>query len=107
MKAEEERVKESVDAAKCLVMDVKVVRALKTLYGVCEELDDPTPIYKAIYGAYVAKAMNAMVIREGVDGVCGIYRLRNKISGLSYVGQSVNIGNRWKEHAKRGSGADG
>ena len=29
---------------------------------------------------------------------CGIYRIVNKVSGKSYVGQSTNIGDRWISH---------
>ena len=29
---------------------------------------------------------------------CGIYRIVNKTSGKSYVGQSINIGDRWISH---------
>lgn len=31
----------------------------------------------------------------------GIYKIENKINGRVYIGQSVNIENRWREH-KRG-----
>lgn len=30
--------------------------------------------------------------------ICGIYRITNKINGKSYIGQSVNIKNRWYVH---------
>lgn len=29
---------------------------------------------------------------------CGIYKITNKINGLSYIGQSTQIEKRWKEH---------
>ena len=29
---------------------------------------------------------------------CGIYSIKNKITGQLYIGQSVNIERRWKEH---------
>jgi group I intron endonuclease len=34
---------------------------------------------------------------------CGIYRITNVISGRSYVGQSVNIHSRWKDHSRDAS----
>lgn len=32
---------------------------------------------------------------------CGIYKITNKINGKVYIGQSINIENRWKEHKSR------
>ena len=31
---------------------------------------------------------------------CGIYKIQNKIDGKAYIGQSINIERRWKEHKK-------
>lgn len=31
---------------------------------------------------------------------CGIYMIKNKINGKMYVGQSVNIEKRWREHCR-------
>ena len=31
--------------------------------------------------------------------ICGIYKITNKINGKSYIGQSINIKNRWQVHA--------
>lgn len=31
---------------------------------------------------------------------CGIYKITNKINGHSYIGQSLNIEQRWTEHKK-------
>jgi group I intron endonuclease len=36
----------------------------------------------------------------------GIYKITNILNEKVYVGQSVDIGNRWKQHARRGCGAD-
>lgn len=32
------------------------------------------------------------------EKVCGIYKITNKINGMSYCGQSVNCMNRWNKH---------
>lgn len=34
---------------------------------------------------------------------CGVYVIRQKVSGRSYVGQSIDVARRWEEH-KRGQG---
>ena len=32
---------------------------------------------------------------------CGIYKITNNINGKVYIGQSVNITRRWREHRTR------
>lgn len=32
------------------------------------------------------------------EKVCGIYKITNKINGMSYVGQSKNCMERWSQH---------
>ena len=38
---------------------------------------------------------------------CGIYLIENKQTGQKYIGQSVNIENRWRQHIKGYNYADG
>ena len=90
-----------------IMLDDRCRNELTTLYSICANLSNPTPIYKTIYTYYVSKAMGNLVLLEDVEGKCGIYCITNIRTGMRYVGQSVNVGNRWKEHAKRGCGADG
>lgn len=32
------------------------------------------------------------------DALCGIYKITNNVNGKAYIGQSINIKNRWKDH---------
>ncbi len=36
--------------------------------------------------------------RQETKPVCGIYQIRNKVSGLTYIGQSSHIARRWASH---------
>jgi len=36
----------------------------------------------------------------------GIYKITNINNGKVYIGQAVNIAERWRQHIKRGVGAD-
>lgn len=36
----------------------------------------------------------------------GIYKITNIHNGMCYIGQAVNIAERWKQHIKRGVGAE-
>lgn len=38
------------------------------------------------------------------EKICGIYKITNKINEKSYIGQSVDIYRRWKQHKKIGRG---
>lgn len=60
------------------------------------------PVYKAIYEIYFRGPVKELGVRLGAVGVSGIYKIVNVNSGKVYVGQSVDIAERWKQHIKRG-----
>jgi hypothetical protein len=61
------------------------------------------PLYKAIYEIYFRGPVKELGVKLGATGVCGIYKITNVNSGKVYVGQSVDIAERWKQHIKRGT----
>lgn len=80
---------------------------LDELNAAIRHLKNPMPFYKAIYDIYYKNKVNDLVLRVvGSERVSGIYKITHISSGKTYVGQSVDIGERWKQHAKRGCGAD-
>ena len=94
---------------------------LKELEEVAKKLRNATPLYKAIYEIYYAGALKKLVADCGANAKCGIYRLwvvvpqdevgesaakNSEPRVLNYVGQSVDIGERWAQHIKRGLGLD-
>lgn len=80
---------------------------LRELNEAIVKLRNPMPFRKAIYDIYYKNKVNDLVLRViGKDKVQGIYKITHIESEKSYVGQSVDVGNRWKQHCKRGTGAD-
>jgi hypothetical protein len=62
---------------------------------------------KAIWKIYYEKPYTDLVGRViGNDVVSGIYKITNLENQMCYVGQSVNLADRWKQHLKRGIGAE-
>lgn len=68
---------------------------------------NPEPVNKVIWKTYYEKPYTDLVGRVIGSGVhCGIYKITNLQNNMCYVGQSTNIAERWKQHIKRGLGAD-
>lgn len=72
-----------------------------------KELNDPSIVSKIIWSAFVMKPTTDLCNRVlGSGSICGIYKITNKQTGDIYIGQSVNIADRWKQHIKCGLGID-
>ena len=70
-------------------------------------LRSPEPLYKVIYKMYYEKPYTDLIGRVVGSGVhCGIYKITNLKNNMCYVGQSANIAERWRQHIKRGVGAE-
>ena len=64
-------------------------------------------INKIVWKCYYEKPTNDLTGRVvGGKGKIGIYKITNIQNNKCYVGQSVDIAERWKQHIKRGVGAD-
>ena len=71
------------------------------------DLDDTLALNKAIWKIYYEKPYSDLVGRViGKDCVSGIYKITNLENQMCYVGQSVDLADRWKQHLKRGIGAE-
>ena len=71
------------------------------------QLHDPSIVSKVIWSTYIIKPTGDLCNRVlGSDKVCGIYKLTNKATGQVYIGQSVNVAERFKQHIKCGLGID-
>lgn len=70
-------------------------------------LRDKEPLNKVIWKYYYEKPTTDMIGRVVGSGVhTGIYKLTEIATGKCYVGQAANIADRWKQHIKRGVGAE-
>ena len=78
------------------------------LSNIQSQLFDPSIVSKAIWSSYIMKPTNEMCKRvlETSSPVCGVYKITNKKTDEIYIGQSVNIADRWKNHIKCGLGID-
>lgn len=70
-------------------------------------LNDPEPLNKVIWKVYYEKPTSDLIGRVIGEGIkSGIYKITDTTSGKCYVGQSVNLSERWRQHIKRGLGAE-
>ena len=70
-------------------------------------LRDKESLNKVIWKVYYEKPYTDLVGRVvGSKTKTGIYKITNIENGMCYVGQAVNIAERWKQHIKRGIGAE-
>ena len=71
------------------------------------KLKKPEPVNKVIWKTYYEKPYTDLIGRVVGAGVhTGIYKITNIENKMCYVGQAVNIADRWKTHIKRGLGAE-
>ena len=81
--------------------DVKKLENLKL------SLHNPVILSKLIWTQYFQKQTTELCNRVlGTDKISGIYKITNIITNQCYIGQSVDISQRWKDHIKCGLGID-
>lgn len=77
------------------------------LYTIVPVLRNREPLDKVIWKMYYEKPTTDLIGRLiGTQTKTGIYKITNLINGMSYIGQSVNIADRFKAHIKAGLGID-
>lgn len=91
----------------CLTPTLAEITDIQTLEEVKKKLFNPRILSMLIWTTFFQKDMTALCNRViGTDKKCGIYKITNQLDDMCYVGQSVDIANRWKDHAKHGLGID-
>lgn len=78
------------------------------LRDIMPELKQPEVLGKLIWKVYLEKAYSDLCGRLFGDKtrVTGIYKITNLKNEMCYVGQAVNVIDRWKQHIKRAVGAE-
>lgn len=80
---------------------------IETLDKIKYSLRQPVLINKLIWTSYFQKQTTELCNRiVGTQKKCGIYKITNIKTQQCYIGQSVDIATRWKDHIKCGLGID-
>lgn len=84
--------------------DLEEVYKLK---DISKFLRNKEPLNKVIWKVYYEKPYTDLIGRViGKGQKTGIYKITNIKNKMCYVGQAVDVSNRWKQHIKRGLGAE-
>lgn len=101
-----EEIKLKADIYKIQLSDIDK-EEIQILRELTKQLRNPEPLNKVIWKMYFEKPTNDLINRVIGTGVhCGIYKITDPSTSRCYVGQSVNLADRWKQHIKRGLGAE-
>lgn len=78
------------------VNDISLLRELQTRFFKKEAID------KLIWETYYKPSYDALMSKlfPKASKVCGIYKITNLITGQAYIGQSVDIKERFRQHIK-------
>lgn len=92
----------SIDISETALSDIKILESIKP------QLQSPRILSMLIWTTFFKKPMTDLCNRvlKTTNTVCGIYKITNKTNGKCYIGQSVDVDKRLKEHAKCGLGID-
>ena len=83
------------------------IEEIEILRSATKNLRNKEPINKVIWKVYYEKPFTDLIGRVVGNKVkTGIYKITNLENGMCYVGQAANIADRWKQHVKRGVGAE-
>lgn len=80
---------------------------IKVLRSIMPQLRDKVILNKLIYKTYYEKPYNELIGRTlGSSTKTGIYKITCLLDGKCYIGQAVGVQERWRQHIKRGLGAE-
>lgn len=83
------------------------IEEIKKIRSILPYLRDKEPLNKVIYKVYYEKPYTALIGRVLPHAcITGIYKITNIQNGMCYIGQSVAVAERWRQHIRRGVGAE-
>lgn len=83
------------------------IEEIKLLRSIEPHLRDKETLNKVIWKSYYEKPTTDLIGRVIGSGIhTGIYKITNLNNQMCYVGQAVDLAARWKQHIKRGIGAE-
>lgn len=90
-----------------MVLPKEDIDEIKHLRSITPYLRNSEPLNKVIWKVYYENPCSDMIGRVlGTDVKTGIYKITNLQNNMCYVGQCVDAASRWKQHIKRGIGAE-
>ena len=102
----EKQIQENIDFY-CLTLPVNDRDDIQRLEKVKKDLHNPRILSMLIWQTFFQKNMTTLCNNVlGTKTVTGIYKITNLNTNMCYMGQAVDVANRWKEHAKCGLGID-
>lgn len=103
-RAEEVKQKEQFYKLNLSEIDIEEIKKLRSIIPYLRSAE---PINKVIWKIYYEKSYTDLIGRVIGQGIhTGIYKITNIENQKCYIGQAVNIADRWKQHIKRGVGAE-
>lgn len=83
------------------INDTKILREIEY------KLNNPRVLRMLIWSNFYQKPMTQLCNNVvGTTVKTGIYKITNQLTDVCYIGQAVDIAERWKKHAKCGLGID-
>ena len=102
----EKQVKEEL-AFYCLPLSDIDKADIDILETIKPKLNKPRVLSMLIWSSFFQKPMTTLCNNVlGTSIVTGIYKITNQKTDMCYIGQSVDLASRWKQHAKCGLGID-
>lgn len=90
-----------------IILNQADLKEIELLREIIPHMRNSRSICKIIWESYFRTPTNELVNRVvGTGTHCGIYRITNLLDGRSYIGQSVDLAERIKQHVKCGLGID-
>ena len=97
---------EKDDFIKAHSMGLSVVEKsdISLIRGFAPKLAFKEVMYKLIWSQYYQSKLQALRKSLDADKATGIYKITNTKNNKVYIGQAVDIGDRWTQHVKCGLG---